>query len=94
MPLENSVVLLNVIADAKAKAGTPRVTLPSNGGLNNPDFVYRSGADIGNRQRIAAERHNLVRWQPMIFAPEVQPARPKVVAIVDRVVHVHPFGGR
>lgn len=81
MPLENSVVLLNVIADAKAKAATPRITLPSNGGLNNPDFVYRSGSDIASRQRIAIERQALMR-------------RPKVTAIVDRVLPVTRFGGR
>lgn len=65
-------------ADVEAKAATPRVVYPSNGGLNNPKFKYRRGSDIANT------RYGAVAG--------VQ-TKTKVVALVDRVAVVRNFGG-
>jgi len=66
-------------ADKEARAATPRVVYPSNGGLKNPAFVFRRGSDIANTRYSAVG--------------DTQVSRTKVVALVDRVLPVKRFGG-
>lgn len=63
---------------------TPRIVYPSNGGLMNKDFIYRTGADL--RQDMARHRATTMSDKPL-------PVKHTSVLIVDQVLPVKRFGG-
>jgi hypothetical protein len=64
---------------------TPRITYPSNGGLNNPAFRYRTSADLKTTfSQVRASR---------VAESQVPVRHSSVVLLTDSVRPVKRFGG-
>lgn len=74
----STIAKLNAAADKAAKARTPSVVYPHNGGLNNPDWKFKRGCDIG-RTQYSQVGDQVVRQRGFV--------------LVDRVLPVKRFGG-